>query len=174
MAKSKKIESQPEEPVPEPQQEVNPIEEAFSNINTLLNNWKSAFVEISSEVKKLQKVVVKELKQTEKKSKKYKNENKPKRAPSGFAKPTKISNELCDFLQQSYGTEMARTEVTKHLTKYIKAHNLQDQSDKRKILPDKKLTKLLKLPKGEQVTYFNLQKWMKPHFASAKSAEVSH
>ena len=64
---------------------------------------------------------------------------------------------------------MARTEVTKHLTKYIKANNLQDESDKRKILPDKKLTKLLKLPKGEQVTYFNLQKWMKPHFASAKT-----
>ena len=64
---------------------------------------------------------------------------------------------------------MARTEVTKHLTKYIKAHNLQDQSDKRKILPDKKLKTLLKLPKGEQVTYFNLQKWMKPHFASAKT-----
>ena len=150
------------------QEDPSQIDQVFENINKMMSSWKTAFSELSSEVKLLQKDVNKKLKVVRKGGKKF-NPNKPKRAPSGFAKPTKISNELCDFLQQTYGTEMARTEVTKHLTKYIKAHNLQDQKDKRTILPDSKLRKLLKLPKGEQVTYFNLQKWMKPHFASAKS-----
>ena len=159
--------------VPEPVnnesvQEIGSIEQSFSSIFDMMSKWKSDFSELQTEFKSLQKVVARKIKECEKKTKTV-NPNKPKRAPSGFAKPTKISNELCDFLQQSYGTEMARTEVTKHLTKYIKAHNLQDQADKRKILPDKKLKTLLKLPKGEQVTYFNLQKWMKPHFASAKT-----
>ena len=172
MPKAKKVETKTEEPVVVEQEvvqqpEVNNIEDSFSKINTLLSSWKSMYSELTTEVKKLQKFVAKANKEKDR-SKKMKSD-KPKRAPSGFAKPTKISNELCDFLQQSYGTEMARTEVTKHLTKYIKANNLQAPEDKRKILPDKKLTKLLKLPKGEQVTYFNLQKWMKPHFASAKT-----
>ena len=148
-------------------EDVNQLDLAFENIHKMMSSWKNSFSELSAEVKSLQKDVTKKLKVVRKGGKKF-NPNKPKRAPSGFAKPTKISNELCDFLQQTYGTEMARTEVTKHLTKYIKAHNLQDQNDKRTILPDTKLRKLLKLPKGEQVTYFNLQKWMKPHFASAK------
>ena len=87
-----------------------------------------------------------------------------KRAPSGFAKPSPISQELCDFLGKEAGSELARTEVTKHLTTYIKEHNLQAPEDKRKILPDAKLKKLLKVPKGDEITYFNLQRYLKPHF----------
>ena len=97
----------------------------------------------------------------------------PKRAPSGFAKPALISKELCSFLGQPEGTEMARTEVTKHLTSYIKEHNLQDSVNKRKIVPDAKLKKLLNLSPSDEVTYFNLQKYMKVHFPKPASATAS-
>ena len=59
---------------------------------------------------------------------------------------------------------MARTEVTKYLTKYIKEHKLQDESNRRKILPDNSLQKLLNVSSSDEVTYFNLQKYMKVHF----------
>ena len=59
---------------------------------------------------------------------------------------------------------IARTQVTKSITTYCIENNLQNQSDKRIILPDKVLTKLLNIPKGEELTYFNLQKYMKVHF----------
>ena len=72
-----------------------------------------------------------------------------------------------DFIGVPEGSLMARTEVTKKITTYIKDHNLQDQKDKRHILPDKKLTKLLKLGKEDVVTYFNLQKYLKIHFPSS-------
>ena len=55
--------------------------------------------------------------------KKRKNTN---RAPSGFVKPTLISGELAAFLEKPTGTEMARTEVTREINKYIRAHDLQD------------------------------------------------
>ena len=98
---------------------------------------------------------------------------KGNRQPSGFVKPTLVSDELASFLGKPSGCEMARTEVTKHLTTYIKEHNLQDQENKRKILPDSKLQKLLNVTPSDEVTYFNLQKFMKVHFPKSGSAATS-
>jgi upstream activation factor subunit UAF30 len=71
---------------------------------------------------------------------------------------------------------MARTEVTKLINKYIVLHKLQDATNGRKIIPDTKLTALLKYNKNddEQLTYFNLQRYMSPHFAKSgdKTKEV--
>lgn len=106
----------------------------------------------------------------EKKNKQSGGVDKPKRAPSGFAKPSQISEELCQFLGRPLGTQMARTEVTKHVTQYIKDHELQNPENKRHILPDPKLMKLLNATTEEEVTYFNLQKYMKHHFPASKSA----
>jgi upstream activation factor subunit UAF30 len=89
------------------------------------------------------------------------------RAPSGFVKPTKISDELAKFLEKPTGSEMARTEVTRDINKYIRTNNLQDKENGRKINPDTKLAALLKLKKTDELTYFNLQRYMSPHFAKA-------
>lgn len=92
------------------------------------------------------------------------DENAPKKAPSGIVKPTNISDEMCAFMGKPPGTQLARTEVTKYITGYIKQHNLQDSVSKRNINPDAKLKSLLDIPEGEILTYFNLQKYMKVHF----------
>ena len=83
---------------------------------------------------------------------------------SGFSKPGKISDELRNFLKLGKDELIARTEVTKKITCYCKEHNLQNLDDKRIILPDKSLQKLLRIKKSDQLTYFNLQKYMKVHF----------
>ncbi len=70
----------------------------------------------------------------------------------------------------NYGTEMARTEVTREINSYIRAHKLQDPKNGRRILADAKLRKLLKLKKDDELTYFNLQRYMSPHFAKANKA----
>ena len=51
-----------------------------------------------------------------------KNKNKGNRQPSGFAKPVKVTKELCEFMNQTEGTEIARTEVTRALVFYIKEY----------------------------------------------------
>ena len=103
--------------------------------------------------------------QDEIKSGKIKSGN---RAPP-TCKPTKISLELSNFLGKPKGSEMARTEVTRDINKYIRSHDLQDKNNRRKINPDSALRELFKLKKTDELTYFNLQRYMSPHFAKATS-----
>jgi chromatin remodeling complex protein RSC6 len=128
---------------------------------------------IKVEYKTLEKKWSRELKNSQKKNSKNKRKT-GNRAPSGFVKPTKISDELATFLEKPSGSEMARTEVTRDINKYIRANNLQDANNGRKINPDTKLATLLKLTKTDELTYFNLQRYMSPHFAKgAKSAVLA-
>lgn len=151
------------------------IENDFVSLNERLVLLKTMFSSLTTDVRKLQKNMARHTKENSRKNKRKKQAtgDKPKRAPSGFAKPARISTELCNFLGKPDGTEMARTEVTKYLTTYIKENELQDQANRRRILPDDKLTKLLNLQPADEVTYFNLQKYMKVHFPKPASATVS-
>jgi|TARA_B110000285_G_scaffold229394_1_gene294044 upstream activation factor subunit UAF30 len=183
---TKPVVEQPEpvqsEPVPTPvpvvtevatEQSVNVVGELTtveSSMVTTLGKFSETIQELTitlnkvkAEFKTLEKQVLKEAKTMDKINAK-RNRNKGSRAPSGFVKPAKISEELSVFLGVPPDTMMARTDVTKLITKYVKAHSLQAQDNGRKILPDDKLNKLLKVEKGDEVTYFNLQKYMKPHF----------
>jgi upstream activation factor subunit UAF30 len=127
---------------------------------------------LKSEYRTLEKKWSREVKTAQKQSSKRKRKA-GNRAPSGFVKPTKISDELASFLGKDKGTEMARTDVTREINTYIRAHKLQDEKNGRKINPDTKLAALLKLKKTDELTYFNLQKYMSPHFAKAVKAEAS-
>jgi upstream activation factor subunit UAF30 len=134
----------------------------MSELNATLNNTKLA-------MKLLEKQVSKEMKVLDKFNQK-KNKNKGTRAPSGFVKPTKISDDLAVFLKKEKGSMMARTEVTKEMTAYIREKSLQDKANGRKILPDEALKKLLNLTGTDELTYFNLQKYMSPHFEKSVKA----
>ena len=90
--------------------------------------------------------------------------NKPKRKPSGFALKVNISDDLKNFMSLNKDDMVARTEVTKFLIKYIKEHNLQNPTDRRIIECDDKLKTLLKVPDGDTLTYFNIQRYMNVHF----------
>lgn len=127
---------------------------------------------LKTEYKTLEKKWSRQVKAAEKLSSKRKRKA-GNRAPSGFVKPTKISDELASFLGKDAGSEMARTEVTREINAYIRAHKLQDKDNGRKIIPDTKLASLLKLKKTDELTYFNLQKYMSPHFAKAIKTEAS-
>jgi upstream activation factor subunit UAF30 len=124
------------------------------------------------EYRTLEKKWTRELKVAQKQSSKRKRKA-GNRAPSGFVKPTRISDELAKFLEKPAGSEMARTEVTRDINAYIRKNQLQDKENGRKINPDAKLAALLKLKKSDELTYFNLQKYMSPHFAKAVKAEAT-
>lgn len=151
------------------------LEADYQSLMTRLSEFKTLYTGITSDLRRLQKNMNRYIREANKRSRRPKSSdpNRAKRPPSGFAKPALISNELCSFLGVESGTEMARTEVTKHLTTYIKEHNLQDQENKRKILPDSALQKLLNVTPSDEVTYFNLQKFMKVHFPKSGAAATS-
>lgn len=140
------------------------------DFNTVLANlaaWRSQITALTAQVRALRTRSERELKTAQKASRKRKSNRKP----TGFVKPTLISTELATFLGKPKGTEMARTEVTREINKYIRANNLQDPKNGRVIRADSKLRKLLKLSKTDELTYFNLQKFMSPHFTKASSTE---
>ena len=138
------------------------IHAEFMEVVQTLSTFKTTITMLSNQIKSLERNVKKNIKRLEKESKK--NKNKGNRKASGFAVPTKISKDLCKFMGVTEGTQLARTEVTKYIIQYIKDNNLPDKSNKKIIKPNSKLKSLLKIDKGDEVTYFNLQKYMNKHF----------
>ena len=141
-----------------------------SSMSELLNSFSSSIQtltlslnKLKADFKTLEKQVLKEARSMDKVNAK-RNKNKGSRAPSGFVKPAAISKELAKFLGKPEDTMMARTDETKLITAYVKDHKLQDASNGRRIVPDAKLKALLNVKASDEVTYFNLQKYMKPHF----------
>jgi len=124
---------------------------------------------VKTEFKVLEKTVSRELKNAQKTSNR-KKKSSGSRQPSGFVKPTRISDELASFLGKTIGTEMARTVVSKEINAYIRENKLQDPANGRRIHADGKLTALLKLNPSDELTYFNLQKYMKHHFVKDVAA----
>ena len=96
-----------------------------------------------------------------------KDPNRKKREPSGFAVPTNISSDLCDFLNVPHDTKMSRTDVTRKITKYIRDKNLQVPENRRSFIPDTQLGGILgplkEVDKEKGYTYFNLQRYITPH-----------
>lgn len=144
------------------------LTDTFTEFMAKLQNLASQMNSLKSEFRTLEKKAVRELKTAQKINAKRKRKT-GNRSPSGFVKPTLISNELANFLKKPHGTEMARTEVTREINGYIRANSLQDKENGRKINPDSHLATLLKINAGEELTYFNLQRYMSPHFAKANS-----
>jgi chromatin remodeling complex protein RSC6 len=79
--------------------------------------------------------------------------------------PVCISDGIAAFLEKSSGIKMKATEVIRDINKYIRTNKLQDPKNGRNIIPDAKLSALLNLGEGEELTYFNLQRFLSPHFA---------
>tara|TARA_B100001094_G_C18146837_1_gene781272 strand:+ start:386 stop:1024 length:639 start_codon:yes stop_codon:yes gene_type:complete len=171
--------SAPVEPVPDPVkvEAVTPAEvvvenaveddvgKAFADLLQKLQTLTTTFTAVKQDFKALEKKYMRELRvATKATEKKKKSASTKPRQPSGFVKPTKISTELAKFLGKPEGSEMARTEVTREINKYIRANDLQDSSNGRKINPDAKLRGLLQVPTSDDLTYFNLQKYLSKHF----------
>jgi len=148
------------------------LQEQFAALLAQLTALRSQLTTVTTQVRVLSKRADRELKQAQKVGRKKRKTGN--RAPSGFVKPTKISSELAAFLNKPKGTEMARTEVTREINNYIREHKLQDPKNGRHIIADTKLKKLLKLTSKDELTYFNLQRYMSPHFAKAEKSSSSH
>jgi chromatin remodeling complex protein RSC6 len=146
------------------------IIDLFSQFSLKLTTIHSSFTALKNDLRVLEKRCNKDMKTMLKKSSKKKRN--PNRAPSGFVKPALISEELATFLGKPLGTEMARTSVTKEINQYIKEKSLGDKSNGRHIIPDEALSTLLKLKPEDELTYFNLQRFMSHHFTKSDSSKA--
>lgn len=144
--------------------EVVSSEAKLNEVDAKIQQIGSILATLKIDFKALRKSVAREKKLAEKSKGKASKRSAGNRKPSGFIKPTLISDELATFLGKTSGTEMARTDVSKEINAYICAHNLKDKANGRIIHPDAKLSALLKITSGNELTFFNLQSYMKHHF----------
>lgn len=148
---------------------------------TLMNDLKREI----QELRKMQRDHEHAVKEASKKSKKKKtqSDDATPRKPSGFASPVIVSDDLYSFLSQfgvKKGDPIARTDVTRHITSYIKEKDLQNPDHRREIVPDAALHKLFgpaiepKDPNDANsplvYTYLKLQRYLSPHFPKKASA----
>jgi len=137
----------------------------FDSLNAQLKDAMNLIKSIVTDFNTLQKKVARDKKVVDKKMKnKVKRPHDPNKPPSGFAKPGKVSDELRKFLGLEADVLVARTTVTKSINAYCKEHELQNPEDKRQIKPDAALKKLLRVTAKDELTFFNLQKYLKPHY----------
>ena len=145
------------------------IQQVSSIIASLKNDSKALRKQIAQDKKVADKLAKKSAKK--KRAAPVEGEEvKPRN--SGFMRPVKISDELASFLGKATGTVMGRQDANDEIRQYVALHHLKEteKGKGRNINPDAKLSSLLKLPSGEQLTYFNLQKYMKPHFIRIEDA----
>ena len=150
----------------------NIVADEFTAYLAKLQQAVSILGTLRTEFRNLERKTLREIRASEKLNNKRKRKAGT-RAPSGFVKPTLISDELATFLAKPKGSEMARTEVTREINAYIRANHLQDKENGRKINADAKLTSLLSLTAADELTYFNLQKYMSRHFAKASDTATA-
>ena len=139
----------------------------FESLVNTLNMVKGQVNSLQITIKQLGKDVRKKMNGLQKEISKTKN--KGNRSPSGFAKPSRVTKELCEFMNRNEGTEIARTEVTKALVSYIKENKLENEANHKIIIPDNKLKTLLGLEDGQELTFFNIQKYMNKHFVKSEA-----
>jgi chromatin remodeling complex protein RSC6 len=151
-----------------------------SNTEVLFNKLIAQFQDVQlvmktlhSNLKVLQKEVLKEKKENKKKSVKMsKKKSDKKRSPSGFAKPALVTDDLASFMGVPPGTQLARTDVTSNVIAYVMKEKLQNPDNKKEIIPDDKLRSLLNPKEEDKITFFNLQTYLKHHFIPTVSVPL--
>ena len=151
----------------------------FNNLNQIINIFKTQLNDIQNQVKAIEKNVKKEMKNSQQQSH-AKEVKKINSIPNGFARPSKVSAELCIFMNRPVGSEISRVDATQYLLKYIREHGLQEMNERKKINPDETLSKLLErggkppttieeegeagFERAPPFTYYNLQTYLNHHF----------
>jgi chromatin remodeling complex protein RSC6 len=171
-------------PAPAPTTEGAAVESAPASIGSVVERLREVRTRLANELKEIiadtliaAKAAAKQVKEAGKRKKAKKDvadmtpEEKAawelRRSKNAFLKPRGLSTELCAFMQLPAGSQRSQTEVTKFVSNYVKTHSCFDPANKRHIIPDGVLSRLLRVTDKDTVTYLNLQSFLKVHFLKA-------
>jgi chromatin remodeling complex protein RSC6 len=144
------------------------LTEQANVIKGLINTVRSVIKDSEKQSKELEKL--------RNKRTRVKTERSADALPSGITKPVAISDELAKFLEVAPGTLVPRNEVTKGVSSYVKKNEISDPANKQRfVLDDRPSAKVLRALLGnpsEDVTYFNLQRYLKHHYIPMAPSET--
>lgn len=134
---------------------------SLNDVNAQINDMRELFSVLEKKAKKLSHAVELVVKKEQKIGAKVKKERKP----CGFAVSSKVTPDMCEFMERKEGELISRIEITKYLNKYIKENNLENPENRQNIVPDEKLWKILgEEARNEKITHFTIQKYLNKHF----------
>lgn len=145
----------------------------------LAEKLKALSAELTTRVREATKSVADAIKATKREAREIKKKKKKnpadmtpeerktweaRRANNAFLVQRPLTDELCTFMGLKSGEKRSQTEVTKFISNYVKEHSCFDPTFKRRIVPNSVLAKLLRVSDKDEVTYLNLQSFLKVHF----------
>lgn len=145
----------------------------------LAEKLKALSAELTTRVREATKSVADAIKATKREAREIKKKKKKnpadmtpeerktweaRRANNAFLVQRPLTDELCHFMGLKSGEKRSQTEVTKFISTYVKEHSCFDPTFKRRIVPNSVLAKLLRVSDKDEVTYLNLQSFLKVHF----------
>jgi chromatin remodeling complex protein RSC6 len=141
-------------------------------LKTLKSELSSKLAAVSHELVEVSKAVKRELRNSKRRRKvdpatlspEERTAWEARRKNNAFLKMRPLTDEMCTFMGIPAKSQRSQTDVTKFVSSYVKQHSCFDPSFKRRILPDAKLAKLLRTKDKDEVTYLNLQKYLKVHY----------
>ena len=150
-----------------PQEEEN----EFTNMQKTLTTIKTQLNTLQSSLKKVEKRIEKtrqEKPQAQQAQTKPKSMSiKDKKTSSGFEMNEQITDEMMLFMKLAESEkEISRQKVTSYIMEYIKTNKLQNKADRKYIIADDAIKALFKLSDNDELTYFNIQKYINMHFKS--------
>jgi chromatin remodeling complex protein RSC6 len=145
------------------------VQEALKSLNTEVTGRVRALIAEATEAAKAVKRSVRDSKRRVRKDPATMTADEKaaweaRRANNAFLKPRLLSDELATFMGLPAKSQKSQTDVTKFVSTYVKEHGCFDPAHKRRIVPDAKLAKLLRVTDKQEVTYLNLQSFLKVHF----------
>lgn len=144
-----------------------PAVASHEELETLANDlikMAKRVLEVSRAAKKEFAKQVKKAEQGGKKRRAKTADGESTHSNSVFLQPSKISPALAKFCGVAADQMLSRTDATRKIAAYIKEHNLQNPENRREILSDATLISLFALTSEDKLNYFNLQRYIKPHF----------
>jgi len=141
-------------------------------LKTLKSDLTSRLAAVSHDLVEVSKAVKRELRDSKRRRKVDPATLSPedraiweaRRKNNAFLKPRLLTDEMCTFMGLPAKSQRSQTDVTKFVSAYVKEHNCFDPKFKRRIVPDTKLAKLLRTKDKDEVTYLNLQSFLKVHY----------
>ena len=148
---------------------LNHLNDQVAGLKIVMNMIRAVFKDTDKQSKELEKL--------RNKRSRIKTERSANALPSGITKPVAITDELAKFLGVPPGTLVPRNEVTQGVSAYVKSNDLSDPKNRQKfVLDDRPHAKILKALLNnpvEDVTYFNLQRYLKHHYIHDGEPKVS-
>jgi chromatin remodeling complex protein RSC6 len=145
-------------------------------LKTLKSDLTSRLAAVSHDLVEVSKAVKRELRDSKRRRKVDPATLSPedraiweaRRKNNAFLKPRLLTDEMCTFMGLPAKSQRSQTDVTKFVSAYVKQHNCFDPKFKRRIVPDTKLAKLLRTKDKDEVTYLNLQSFLKVHYVKTQ------